>query len=124
MPEADWQSLCDWRAKAGAVRRSLEERREPLLAASGRLPLRQFLKQQVWPLIVEVLLRQVRARVVPFDHDHARTATGAFLRFGRGRHAAAFNFGDCISYAVPSLAGQPLLYIGDDFARTDIAAAA
>lgn len=73
--------------------------------------------------VIDTLLRQIRARVVPFDHDHAWAATGAFLRFGRGRHAASLNFGDCISYAVSSLAGQPLLYVGDDFARTDIAAA-
>jgi len=73
--------------------------------------------------VIQVLLRQVRARVVPFDQDHAWAATGVFLRFGRGRHAAALNFGDCVAYALASLSGQPLLYSGDDFARTDILAA-
>ena len=74
--------------------------------------------------VIQVLLRQIRAKVVPFEHDHAWAATGAFLRFGRGRHIAALNFGDCIAYALASLAGQPLLYTGDDFGKTDIAAAA
>jgi ribonuclease VapC len=73
---------------------------------------------------IQVLLRQIRATVVPFDEDHAWAATGAFLRFGRGRHIAALNFGDCIAYALASLTGQPLLYVGDDFSKTDIAAAA
>jgi ribonuclease VapC len=70
--------------------------------------------------VLQVLLRHVRAVVVPFDNDHVWAATGAFLRFGRGRHAAALNFGDCMSYAVASIAGQPLLYIGDDFSKSDI----
>jgi ribonuclease VapC len=50
-------------------------------------------------------------------------ATAAFLRFGRGRHPAALNFGDCMAYAVASVAGLPLLFTGDDFALTDIARA-
>ena len=105
----------------------IDQAEEVLVAAPSVLEagmvLSSRMRQDARP-IIEVLLRQVRARVVPFDHDHALAATGAFLRFGRGRHAAGLNFGDCISYAVSSLAGQPLLYIGDDFARTDIAAAA
>jgi len=72
--------------------------------------------------ILEVLRRQVRASVTPFDNEHIWAATGAFLRFGRGRHAASLNFGDCMSYAVASVAGQPLLYIGEDFNKSDIPA--
>ena len=105
----------------------IDQAEEVLVAAPSVLEagmvLSSRMRQDARP-IIEVLLRQVRATVVPFDHDHAWAATGAFLRFGRGRHAAGLNFGDCISYAVSSLAGQPLLYIGDDFARTDITAAA
>jgi ribonuclease VapC len=70
--------------------------------------------------LIHALLRQIRARVVPFDDAQAWAATGAFLRFGRGRHPAALNFGDCMSYAVASVAGLPLLYTGDDFGKTDI----
>lgn len=78
------------------------------------------MQQDARPL-VQALLRQIRARVVPFDEAHAWAATGAFLRFGRGRHSAALNFGDCMSYAVASNSGRPLLFTGDDFGKTDIA---
>jgi ribonuclease VapC len=44
----------------------------------------------------------------------------AFLRFGKGRHPAALNFGDCITYATARLAGEPLLCLGEDFAKTDL----
>jgi ribonuclease VapC len=77
------------------------------------------LRQDARPFI-HALLRQIRATIVPFDDDHAWASTGAFLRFGGGRHPAGLNFGDCMSYAVASLAGQPLLYVGDDFSKTDI----
>lgn len=73
------------------------------------------------------LLDQMVARgsleVHPFTEAHARAARAAFLRFGKGRHPAALNFGDCMSYAVARTEGLPLLFVGDDFARTDVAAA-
>ena len=47
----------------------------------------------------------------------------ALSDFGRGRHRAALNFGDCMAYAVAAVAGMPLLYTGNDFAQTDIPAA-
>jgi ribonuclease VapC len=59
--------------------------------------------------------------VVPFGEDHWREALDAFDRFGKGRHPADLNLGDCFSYAVASLAEQPLLCIGDDFRKTDLA---
>jgi ribonuclease VapC len=59
--------------------------------------------------------------VVPFGEDHWREALDAFNRFGKGRHPAGLNLGDCFSYAVASLAEQPLLCIGDDFRKTDLA---
>jgi ribonuclease VapC len=68
-------------------------------------------------------LRRLEAEVVPFNQEHLDAAAMAFLRFGRGRHPAALNFGDCMSYAVASVAGMPLLFTGEDFRRTDIAPA-
>jgi ribonuclease VapC len=59
-------------------------------------------------------------QTVPFDEAHASVALDAYSRFGQGRHPAALNFGDCCTYAIASLAGEPLLCIGDDFARTDL----
>ena len=71
--------------------------------------------------LVEAFLRRAEAEVVAFREEHLEVATTVFLRFGRGRHPAALNFGDCMSYAVASVAGMPLLFVGDDFTRTDIA---
>lgn len=58
--------------------------------------------------------------VVPFGEDHWKTAADAHTRFGRGRHKAALNFGDCLSYATAKLADMPLLCTGGDFAKTDV----
>jgi ribonuclease VapC len=61
--------------------------------------------------------------VVPFDDDHWQVATDAFVRFGKGLHTAALNFGDCMTYAVARLADEPLLYVGKDFVQTDLRSA-
>ena len=58
--------------------------------------------------------------VVPFGEEHWSVAVDAFLRFGKGRHPAALNFGDCLTYATARLADEPLLCLGDDFAKTDL----
>ena len=59
--------------------------------------------------------------VVPFSDAHWQEGIRAFQRFGRGRHPASLNFGDCLTYAVAKLAGSPLLCTGQDFAQTDLA---
>jgi ribonuclease VapC len=62
--------------------------------------------------------------IIDFSAAHAAIAHRAFRDFGRGRgHRAALNYGDCMAYAVASLASAPLLFKGDDFAHTDIPAA-
>jgi ribonuclease VapC len=66
------------------------------------------------------LLHEWAVTVVPFGEDHWKKAADAYARFGRGHHKAALNFGDCLSYAVAKLADQPLLCVGDDFAKTDL----
>jgi ribonuclease VapC len=55
------------------------------------------------------------------DLEQGKVARDAFSRFGKGRHAAALNFGDCFSYALARVLGEPLLFKGEDFARTDVA---
>lgn len=69
---------------------------------------------------VEGLVRELGISVIPFGEPEWHAATEAFLRFGRGRHPAGLNFGDCLAYAAAAVAGDRLLYVGDDFARTDI----
>lgn len=72
---------------------------------------------------LERFLTDWTVTVVPFGEEHWKTAADAHARYGRGRHTAALNFGDCLSYATAKLAGMPLLCTGSDFARTDIALA-
>jgi ribonuclease VapC len=68
------------------------------------------------------LLRS-RMKVLPFTEFQARLAREAFLRYGKGRHPAKLNFGDCMSYAAAKATGEELLFKGNDFAQTDIAVA-
>ena len=63
---------------------------------------------------------EIDLRTAEFTADHAYAAQRAYLRFGRGRHPAGLNFGDCMSYAVAQLAHEPLLAIGEDFPQTDL----
>ena len=59
-------------------------------------------------------------RQIPFAPEHWQEAAEAYSRYGKGRHPAALNFGDCLTYAVAKLSGQPLLYVGEDFSKTDL----
>ncbi len=72
------------------------------------------------PALVSRFLERWQIVVTPFEDRHRRAATDAFIRYGKGRHPAALNFGDCLSYAAAKVAGAPLLFTGEDFARTDI----
>lgn len=67
------------------------------------------------------LLVDAAIEITPFDLDHTRVAFEAWQRFGKGRHRAGLNLGDCFAYATASLAGAPLLFKGSDFTQTDIA---
>lgn len=73
---------------------------------------------------VDVLLQRSGVDVVPVMVDHAEIARSAYRRFGKGRHPAGLNFGDCFSYALAAMLGEPLLFVGDEFGRTDVAVAA
>jgi len=73
---------------------------------------------------VERLIDQLSIETVPFDAEQAASAARAYRDFGRGSgHPAGLNLGDCYSYALADVTGEPLLYVGDDFAHTDITAA-
>jgi ribonuclease VapC len=62
-------------------------------------------------------------QVVAVDLDHHRAALAAWRRFGKGRHPAGLNFGDCLAYAAAALMAAPLLFKGEDFDQTDVAIA-
>lgn len=61
--------------------------------------------------------REMEVEVIPFTAEHYEAAVDAFEKFGKGRHPAALNFGDCLTYAVARLSGLPLLFTGEDFAQ-------
>lgn len=73
---------------------------------------------------LDEFLSEAGVEIAAFDADQSRVARDAFLRFGKGRHKAALNFGDCASYALAKSRAAPLLYKGEDFRRTDIRSAA
>ncbi len=70
--------------------------------------------------LIARFLMEATIATVPFGEDHYGVAVDAWLQYGKGRHKAALNFGDCMSYATAKLADQPLLCTGDDFSRTDL----
>jgi ribonuclease VapC len=72
--------------------------------------------------LLDRFLRGIGAELVPVDDQQVGVARDAALRYGRGRHAAALNFGDCFSYALAVVRGEPLLFLGNDFAQTDVEA--
>ncbi|MFM8533293.1 MAG: type II toxin-antitoxin system VapC family toxin [Acidimicrobiia bacterium] len=69
---------------------------------------------------LDLFVAKVAIDVVPIDAAQLAEARRAWRRFGRGRHAACLNLGDLFSYVLSRTTGQPLLFIGDDFARTDV----
>ena len=69
---------------------------------------------------VEALVQELGVAVAPFGEREWHAAVSAFVRFGRGRHRAALNFGDCLAYASAAVANDSLLFVGDDFGLTDI----
>ena len=70
----------------------------------------------------DLLLAKADLSIQPVTAEQAEVAREAWRRYGRGRHSAALNFGDCFSYALARVSGEPLLFKGEDFQHTDIAA--
>ncbi len=70
--------------------------------------------------VVQRLIADAEVAVIPFRDAHRRVAVEAYLRFGKGRHPARLNLGDCYSYAIAQVAARPLLCVGDDFVQTDL----
>jgi ribonuclease VapC len=72
---------------------------------------------------IDLWLHKIEAAIIAVDADLVDLATQAWLIYGKGRHPAALNFADCLSYALAKRADEPLLFIGNDFSQTDIEAA-
>jgi len=65
-------------------------------------------------------LEEASVTTLPFSEAHYGVAVGAWLKYGKGRHPANLNFGDCLAYAAAKLSDAPLLCVGDDFPQTDL----
>ena len=72
---------------------------------------------------LDLFIHRAEIALVPVDADQAEIARRAFRRFGKGRHPAGLNFGDCFAYALSKASGEALLFKGDDFSKTDIESA-
>jgi ribonuclease VapC len=71
---------------------------------------------------LDAFLRTAGISIEPVSEEHALEARQAYWDYGKGRHPAGLNFGDCFSYALAKVSGEPLLFKGSDFRKTDIAA--
>jgi ribonuclease VapC len=106
---------------------ALMDASEPKISAATLVEVAAVLSRRLAPedfRRVERLIDQLGIETVSFDAEQAARAVRAYREFGRGGgHPAGLNLGDCYSYALADVAGEPLLFIGDDFSHTDITAA-
>jgi ribonuclease VapC len=94
-----------------------------LMSAAIRVELGIVIEARLWPAgqdVVDRFLRDAKIDIVPVDADLAARAMSGWRRYGKGRHPAGLNFGDCFTYALAERTGHPVLCTGDDFAATDI----
>ena len=70
--------------------------------------------------VLDAFVRESAAEIVAFDLPQLRAAQSAYLQYGKGRHPAGLNFGDCMSYALAQVCDEELLFKGQDFTQTDI----
>jgi ribonuclease VapC len=72
---------------------------------------------------LKLFLSEAGIDIEPVSFDHAETAREAYREYGRGNHPAGLNYGDCFAYALAKATGEPLLFKGNDFVRTDVESA-
>ena len=97
-----------------------------LVSAANFVELSIVIESQIGPDAgrqCDVFFRRAGVSIEPVTVEQAYLARQAFLDFGKGRHAAGLNFGDCFAYALAKIVDEPLLFKGDDFKKTDIASA-
>ncbi len=110
-------------ADADEIREALESATQIYLSAVSKLEVGIVAAQRNVFDQVMALMEVYDIDVRPFDDHQCQLAIAAFTRFGKGRHPAGLNFGDCCSYALASGLGWPLLFKGNDFPKTGIASA-
>ncbi len=108
----------------GAFTQAIERDPRRLISAGNLLEcalLTEARRGEVAGRELDLLLHRAEVQTIAVDADHVELARSAWRRFGKGRHPAALNFGDCFAYALSASAGEALLFKGEDFARTDVA---
>ena len=110
--EPGWEALLERLEAADRVGVGAPTLVESAIVLSARLG------RDARPLLAR-FAQELGLETLPFTEAAYVVAVDAFLRFGKGRHPAALNFGDCVSYAMAAVTGAPLLCVGEDFPRTD-----
>lgn len=111
--EPGYEELIDKLRSAGAIGIGTPNLVEAGIVLSARLGIEP-------QAVLDRFLRDFGVVPVVFGEQHWREAVDAYRRFGKGRHVASLNFGDCLSYAAARVADHPLLFVGDDFVHTDV----
>jgi ribonuclease VapC len=96
------------------------------ISAGNFLELSVVIDAQFGPEVMrqcEALFRRAGIAIEPVTLEQAQVARQGYHDFGKGRHKAGLNFGDCFAYALAKVAGEPLLFKGEDFGKTDVASA-
>jgi ribonuclease VapC len=110
-------------ADAATYARALAEADTPRLSAASFVEAAIVVEAQTKDSArgqFDALIRRAGIVIEPVTEEHAHLARQAYTDFGKGRHPAGLNFGDCFSYALAKAAAEPLLFKGDDFSKTDV----
>ena len=112
--------------EADAFTRLIHDAERCLISAGSFLELSIVIERQAGPEAArqcDMFFRRAGIIIEPFTVEQAHIARQAFHDFGKGRHRAGLNFGDCFAYALSKVTGEPLLFKGNDFRKTDVAGA-
>jgi ribonuclease VapC len=108
-PGADWLS------------RRLQDSDRRIMSSGTGLELGIVLESRTTTLTTLDALRSLQIELMPFDETQFELGLRAWRKFGKGRHPASLNFGDCFTYALAKVTGYPILCVGNDFAQADLA---
>jgi ribonuclease VapC len=112
--------------EADAFTRLIHDAERCLISSGSFLELSIVIERQAGPEAArqcDMFFRRAGIIIEPFTVEQAHIARQAFHDFGKGRHRAGLNFGDCFAYALSKVTGEPLLFKGNDFRKTDVAGA-
>lgn len=108
-PGGDWLS------------RRLQESDRRLMSTGSGLELGMVLESRTTTLTTLDVIQSLQIELLSFDETQFELGLRAWRRFGKGRHPASLNFGDCFTYAIAKVTAYPILCVGNDFAHTDVA---